>query len=96
MFWQVLGDLGQFGYELPKKMTAAEVGRLFFDRADWGIFLGLFACLWHQPAQQHCERADELLQEVGSPHFCQRAAALAKASGHGVGPATVLEALGAW
>ena len=81
---------------VPKQWTAADIGRLFFDRADWGIFLGLFASLWNQPAEQHCDRADELLQAVGSPAFCERAAALAKRSGHAVGPATVLQALGAW
>ena len=81
---------------VPKQWTAADIGRLFFHRADWGIFLGLFASLWNQPAEQHCDRADELLEAVGSPDFCERAAALAKRSGHAVGPATVLQALGAW
>ena len=82
---------GDFVNELHSTWSVADVGRLFFHRADWGIFLGLFACLWHQPAQQHCEGADELLELVGSPAFCQRAAAMARASGHGMGPATVLE-----
>ena len=82
--------------ELPKKWSAAEVGCLFFDRPDWGIFLGLFVSLWNEVAEHHSDRQDDLLQAVSEPAFCDRAAALSKRLGHAVGPATVLEALGGW
>ena len=41
---------------MPKKWSAADIGRLFFDRADWGIFLGLFASLWNKVAEHHRHR----------------------------------------
>ena len=78
--------------KLPAKFSAGQVGRVFFGRADWSLYLGLFACQWGGPAKQH--DADELLDFVGSPSFVQQAAAAAAAAGHGVSPAGVLEYAG--
>ena len=90
------GDLRAFLDVVPKKWTAADIGRLFFDRPDWSILLGLFGSLWKPVAEQHSDRAEELLLAVSEPAFCDSAAALSERLGHAVGPATILEALGGW
>ena len=93
---QVLHGFGSglrgFLQELPPKFSAGQVGRMFFGRSDWCLYLGLFACLWGGPAKQH--EPDDLLEFVGSQLFVEQAAAAAKAAGHGVSPAGVLEYAG--
>ena len=49
---------------LPIKTSAADISRLFFDRADWAIFLGILGSLWDDVAEHYSDREDDLMLAV--------------------------------
>ena len=67
-------------------MTAAEASNLFFDRPDWGMFICMFASLWHDVLQHRHQGLESMLDRMATPAFEASVRALPQATGHNVCP----------
>ena len=90
---QISPDQRGFLQHLPKSWSIADTSLFFLSRSSWGIFVPMFACLWHDVAKSRSQKMDILLETVSSATFGSRARALSKSVGHNVCPLRVMESL---
>lgn len=84
-------DEGKYLSAFPSSWSVAEVSTFMFGRADWGIFVSMFGCLWHDVVRGHTSKElSTLADTVSSPEFRDRVRALTAAAGHTLCPASVL------
>ncbi len=73
--------------------SIGDVSRFMFDRDDWGIFVGMFACLWGDVAQHWPEDKSRILDMVVSGTFGEEGRRLAARMGHALCPLHIVRTL---
>ncbi len=86
-------DENQHLKAFSKEFSVGAVGRFVFARADWGIFVSMFTCLWHALAEQRPTDRENILRLLASGAVGAKARSLAKCSGHAWSPRNVVEEL---
>ena len=91
---EIVPDECMFLQHLPSTLSMAEASRFFFSREDWGVFIPMFACVWHDVViKTRPEQVTATEEMVSTPAFAERARELSRDAGHNLCPSTLIDDL---
>ena len=73
--------------------SAADISNFVFGRPDWGLFVSLFSCVWHDALPDAKGPREALIRDIKSGAFERAAAAMRSSTGHAAHPAIVVQKL---
>ena len=79
--------------QFPEKWSVHDVSCLVFGRSDWGIFVSLFACLWHDVITRYVKDDADfegLSNLLSTEPFRERARLSKEEAGHSICPANLV------
>ena len=74
----------------PLKWSAHDVSCFVFGRGDWGIFVSMFACLWHDVVDRKDVDFEGLASFLPTPEFHAKVRCLKEDAGHSLSPARLV------
>jgi hypothetical protein len=67
----MVADENEYLTTFPLQATAADISLEVFHRADWGMLVSCYACLWHEVVMKPIRPIHEIMTAVASDQFAR-------------------------